>query len=97
MKVMGILVEGKDGKEYLLGIGPRATGRQRERPTLWLRAATGKFVSLEQTRDASRTIREQLGVKAPLQPGLTHDEHVKWAVLEAATGFLKTFFADARW
>jgi len=52
---------------------------------------------LEQTRDASRTIREQFGVKAPLQPGLTHDEHVKWAVLEAATGFLKTFFAEARW
>jgi len=96
MKVKGILVEGKDGKEYLLGIGPRASGRQKERPTIW-RDRGGKWVPLEATREASVTIRDQLGVSAPLQPGLTHDEHVKWAVLESLSDFTTAFFSDARW
>jgi hypothetical protein len=56
MKAKGVLVEGKDGKQYLLGIGPRAAGRQRERPTIWF-CPTGALVPLEQTREASKTIR----------------------------------------
>ena len=96
MRVKGILVEGKDGNEYLLGIGLRESGRQKERPTIWQRTG-GKWVSLEETREASVTIRDQLGLTAPLQPGLTHDEHVKWAVLESLSAFTTTFFADARW
>lgn len=96
VKVKGILVEGKDGKEYLLGIGERKAGKQKERPTIWRRTGNG-WVSVEETRDASASIREQLGLNVPLQPGLTHDEHVKWAVLESSALFLKTFFADARW
>jgi hypothetical protein len=96
IKVRGILVEGEDRREYLLGIGERKTGKQKERPTLWRRDGTG-WTSLEQTREASATIRDQLDMRNPPRPGLTHDEHVKWAVLESLSAFVKQFFASARW
>jgi hypothetical protein len=44
MKVKGPLVEGKNGEEYLLGIGPRSVGVQRQRPTIW--RVTGLATSL---------------------------------------------------
>src|SRR5438045_1121229 len=97
MKVLGVLVEGSDGKEYLLGTGARHNGRQAERPTISRREPDGQFISLELTREGSVTIREKLGFQPPLMPGLTHDEHVKYAFLESVTRLQKTFFADARW
>lgn len=54
-------------------------------------------MSLEETREGSKTIREQLQLVKRLQPGDTHDEHVKWAVLEAVDTLLKEFFGNARW
>jgi hypothetical protein len=97
MKVLGVLVEGADGKQYLLGTAPRQNGRQTERPTISRRADDGTFISLELTREGSATIREKLGMQPPLMPGLTHDEHVKYALLESVARLQKDFFADARW
>jgi len=92
-----------DGKEYLVGTGPRTGGRQRERPTVWRRGQTG-WISLEETRETSSTVREQFGLDAPLlpgqrplRPGQTHDEHVKRALLEGISGLMMAFFRDARW
>ena len=34
MQVKGILVEGEDRKQFLLGMGPRATGKQKKQPTI---------------------------------------------------------------
>ncbi len=96
MDIRGILVEGKAGELYLLGIGPRSKGVQQERPTIW-RVEGCSFVSLEETRTASATIRERLDLSSGLAPGMTHDEHVKWAVLEAMSGFLSRFFSGVRW
>lgn len=96
MKVKGLLVEGKNGEEYLLGVGPRATGVQKERPTIW-RVTGAQYESLEETRAASPTIRDRLDLNFPLQPGFTHDEHVKWAVIEGLRTFLVEFFAGVRW
>lgn len=93
MRVEGILIKGHDGNEYLLGSGKRATGK-----------TSGPFISrrdgnnwtrLEETRDASKTIREQLlAIRDPLG---THDEHVKQAVTQALSTFLMEFLKTARW
>lgn len=96
MNVRGILVDAADGHTYLLGIGPRIGGAQTERPTVW-RVTGASYQSLEETRSASGTIRDQFNLAVPLVPGLTHDEHVKQAVLEAITGFMKKFFGKSRW
>jgi hypothetical protein len=94
MRVKGLLVEGNDGQEYLLGLGSRTAGKQKNRPTIWRRDQAG-FVPLELTREGSSTVRGKLGIA--VQPGETHDEHVKRAVLEVVGEFLKTFFEGARW
>ena len=96
MEVKGILVRGTDGQEYLVGIGPRATGVQTERPTIW-RVTGASFESLEETRTASSTIRDRLELQSPPQSGQTHDEHVKQAAIEAVAGFLTQFFQGSRW
>jgi hypothetical protein len=62
MQIKGLLVEAPNGEHYLLGIGPRATGTQTERPTIW-RVSGAQFESLEETRSASSTIRETLDVR----------------------------------
>jgi hypothetical protein len=91
MRVKGILVEGVDGQTYLLGIGPRSGGSQAERPTIW-RVSAAQYESLEESRTASTTIRDHLGVT-----GQNHDEHVKQATLAAVTEFTKEFFGKVRW
>lgn len=58
MNVKGILAKGGDGQSYLLGIGPRPSGVQAERPTIW-RITGARYESLEETRSASSTIRDQ--------------------------------------
>jgi hypothetical protein len=96
MKVRGLLVEGKNGEEYVLGIGPRSSGIQRQRPTIW-RVDSARYEPLEKSRAASSTIRDRLDLAAKLKPGLTHDDHVKWAVLEALSKFTTQFFSGCRW
>lgn len=95
MKVKGILVEGNDGETYLLGIGPRSGGKQRERPTIW-RVSGAHFDSLEETRTASSTIRDRFNLNG-LEPGMTHDDHVKHAMIEAFSRALRKFFEKVRW
>jgi hypothetical protein len=96
MRVKGILVEGNDGNTYLLGIGPRSSGVQAERPTIW-RVSSAQYESLEETRTASATIRDNFGLQKQLGPGQTHDDHVKQATLEALTEFVTKFFDRVRW
>jgi hypothetical protein len=96
MKVRGILVEGADGKTYLIGIGPRAEGIQPERPTIW-HVAGATFKSLEETRSASATIRDHFALQTELGPNPTHDEYVKQAALESLAEFIKKFFKGVRW
>jgi len=96
MKVKGILVDANDGRTYLLGIGPRTSGAQAERPTVW-RVSGASYESLEESRSASVTIRDHFDLSVPLVPGLTHDEHVKQAVLEGISAFVKKFFGEVRW
>jgi hypothetical protein len=67
MIVKGILVEANDGSSYLLGIGPRSTGAQAERPTIW-RVDGATYESLEESRSASRTIREEFDLQFSLHP-----------------------------
>jgi hypothetical protein len=96
MKVKGILVEGDDGQTYLLGMGPRSGGAQPTRPTIW-RVSASQYEPLEETRTASTTIRENLGLQSQLTAGQNHDSHVKHATIEAVTEFIKTFFHSVRW
>lgn len=96
MKVRGLLVEGKNGEEYLLGIGSRDVGVQKQRPTIW-RVEGARYEALEKTRAASSTIRDRLDPAAPLRAGFTHDDHIKWVVIEALQKFLLQFFGAVRW
>jgi len=50
-KVRGILIEGNDGHEYLLGFSPAKS------PTLSRRQADGTFTSLTDTLQASKVAR----------------------------------------
>lgn len=96
MKLRGILIEAGDGLTSLLGIGPRTGGARAERPTVW-RVSGASYESLEGTRSASVTIREQFDLPVQLVPGLTHDEHVKQAVPEGVSAFIRKFFGGVRW
>jgi hypothetical protein len=55
-KVKGILIEGSDGHEYLLGFGPANA------PVFSRRRADGAFVVLEDIRVASKVAMTQLGM-----------------------------------
>jgi hypothetical protein len=54
-KVRGILIEGSDGHEYLLGFGPTKL------PTFSRRQADGTFERLEDVWRASKTAITQIG------------------------------------
>jgi hypothetical protein len=58
-RVKGILVEGSDGHEYLLGFAPSAPGPV---PTLSRRRADGAFEPVEDVQEASRLARFQIGL-----------------------------------
>ncbi|HYB71401.1 MAG TPA: hypothetical protein VEH80_12035 [Candidatus Bathyarchaeia archaeon] len=66
--VMGILIEGNDGHEYLLGFrsgGPVPT------PTLSRRQPDGTFLALDDVHEASRLAATQLGLGPQLVgPGM---------------------------
>ena len=70
-KVKGILVEGSDGHEYLLGFGPT---EQTKSPTLSRRQADGTFEPLD-TLAASKMAVAQLGITGPhlVGPGMGKD------------------------
>jgi hypothetical protein len=67
MHVKGILVEGRDGQEYLLGFGRQPTGELSGPPTLSRRVPDGTFRVYEDLQEASRVVVAQLG---PRQPGV---------------------------
>lgn len=91
-RVRGILIEGDDGREYLLGFRPEGT---RATPTLSRREGDGTFHPLEDGREASRLAVAQLGISGPrlIGPGMGQDFFLWLAFGEA----LKTFPAIPAW
>jgi hypothetical protein len=86
MHVKGILVEGKDGQEYLLGFGRQpTTGRLAGPPTLSRRGADGTFQVYEDLQEASRVAVAQLGPRAArvIGPGWGQELFL-WAALADA-------------
>lgn len=60
--VRGILIEGSDGNEYLLGF--ESTGPTKS-PTLSRRQADGAFVRLPDTQETSKLAVAQVGITDP--------------------------------
>jgi hypothetical protein len=85
MNVKGILIEGRDGQEYLLGFRREPTGRLAGPPTLSRREADRGFVPFEDVQEASRVAMSQLGPRGAdvIGPGWGKDL------------FLWSAFADA--
>lgn len=94
MNVKGILIEGRDGHEYLLAFERRPTD-QRMVPTLSRRRPDGAFDLLEDTREASKVTRTQLGSTGPrlIGPGWGKELYL-WRALEEA---LKAFPPPPTW
>jgi hypothetical protein len=84
MKVKGILIEGNDGHEYLLGFSP---DEQPKPPILSRRQANGTFEPLEP--EASRVAATQLGITSShlLAPGIGKDLLLWGAIQEALRAF----------
>ena len=64
MHVKGVLVEGRDGREYLLGFGRESSGRLTGPPTLSRREPDGMFRTFEDLQEASRVAMTQLGPRS---------------------------------
>jgi hypothetical protein len=82
-KVMGILVAGNDGHEYLLGFGPTKS------PIFSRRHADGTFKPLEDIQAASRAAIKQLGMTGShlIGPGMGKDVFLWRAFQEALKAF----------
>ena len=80
--VKGILVEGGDGHEYLLGF---RAGQPTPTPTLSRRRADGRFELVEDVQEASRLVVRQLGISGPHLIGPGWGKHL----------FLWTAFKEA--
>jgi hypothetical protein len=61
MNVRGILIEGHDGPEYLLGFHAQPSGTLAGAPTLSRRGADGTFQAFDDPREAPRVATAQLG------------------------------------
>src|SRR5215831_16970936 len=61
MNVKGILFEGRDGAEYLLGFARQPSGALTGPPTLSRRGPDGAFQPFEDLREASKVAMSQLG------------------------------------
>ena len=61
MNVKGILIEGRDGREYLLGFECQPPDQMTGPPTLRRRGPDGAFQRFEDVREASRVAMAQLG------------------------------------
>jgi hypothetical protein len=84
--VKGILVEGSDGHEYLLGFSPT---RPTPTPVLSRREADGRFQRLEDIQEASRVAVKQLGISGPhlIGPGWGKQMFLWTAFKEALKAF----------
>ena len=90
--VKGILVEGSDGHEYLLGFSPT---RPVPTPTLSRRRADGTFQVLEDLQEASRLAAKQLGITGPHLIGPGWGRHLfLWTAFKEA---LKAFPPIPSW
>jgi hypothetical protein len=85
-KVKGILIEGSDGHEYLLGFGP---AERTKSPILSRRQADGAFKPLTDTREASQVAWTQLGTTGQdvIGPGWGKDLVLWRAFREALKAF----------
>jgi hypothetical protein len=90
--VRGILFEGSDGHEYLLGFTP---ADPTPTPTLSRRQPDGRFEVLGDAQEASRVAVRQLGTGGPglIGPGWGTQLFL-WAAFQAA---LAAFPAVPRW
>ena len=90
--VRGILFEGSDGHEYLLGF--RAT-RPTATPVLSRRQADGRFSTVEDVWEASKVARKELGISGPhlIGPGMGKSMFL-WIAFEEA---LKAFPSVPAW
>jgi hypothetical protein len=61
MNVKGVLIEGLDGQEYLLGFQRRSSGELGGPPTLSRREPDGSFHLFDDLREASRVATSRLG------------------------------------
>jgi hypothetical protein len=61
MHVKGILIEGRDGQEYLLGFGRQPIGQLSGPPTLSRRGADGTWQAFEDVHEESKVAISQLG------------------------------------
>ncbi len=93
--VRGILVEGGDGHEYLLGFEP---GRPTPTPTLSRRRADGRFELLEDVQEASRLAVKQLGISGPHLIGPGWGKHFfLWTAFKEALKALPVVPAWPTW
>ena len=87
MNVKGILVEGRDGQEYLLGFARRPTGELSGPPTLSRRGSDGTFQVYEDLQEASRVAASQLARREArlIGPGWGRDLFLWRALADALT------------
>jgi len=64
MNVKGILIEGRDGYEYLLGFRHEPNGRLAGPPTLSRRGSDGVFQLFEDLQEASKVAMAQLAPRS---------------------------------
>jgi hypothetical protein len=89
--IKGILVEGNDGHEYLLGFGPPEQPRS---PIFSRRKADGTFERLENTAETSKLAMTQIGHTGGLiGPGMGQDSWL-WGAFRAA---LEAFPPIPKW
>jgi hypothetical protein len=90
-KIKGILVEGNDGHEYLLGFGP---AEQPKSPIFSRRKADGTFEPLDNTVETSKLAIKQIGHTGELiGPGMGKDSWL-WGAFRAA---LEAFPPIPKW
>jgi hypothetical protein len=85
-RVKGILIDGNDGDEYLLGF---ETTEQIQSPVFSRRRANGTFEPLRDIEVASRAALKQLGLTGPhmIGPGMGKDVYLWFAFQEALKAF----------
>jgi hypothetical protein len=81
--VKGILIEGSDGAEYLLGF---SRAQPAPTPILSRRQAAGRFSAVEDVWEASKVATKQLGISDPplIGPGMGRNLFLADVVLVSA-------------
>lgn len=98
MNVRGILIEGRDGQEYLLGFPAQPSGTLAGPPTLSRRRADGTFQAFEDLAEASRVAMAQLGPRSAhvIGPGWGKELFL-WSTFADALRALPTLPAWPTW